>query len=354
MFLLDFKNEGMHKVIIIFGLKIKIKLKRLQQKQELNQQKQELNQQKEKRFGLKKWVEFTLDIGCPNNCEYCPQDVLLKKYYEKDKSRKSTITLDDFKVLLKNIPRDIDINFAGFGEPFRNSQAIDMIDYAIREGHFVHIYSTLFGLTKEQIISFKYMRISSFVVHLPDRDGLLKLNVDDNYLYNLELFYSLGLPNANFMVIGKLHGKVVSIIKESVWAVPIVTRGKNLGKKDTLKQVDSYSNKEIDISQNIKILCNRRFYNKRMIGIAPTHAESSVLLPDGTMVLCCADWNMQHQLGNLYNSTYEEIMNGPIMNRIEGSMMCKNSDKILCRDCEWAVEWDEKKWENFKVQGKYV
>jgi hypothetical protein len=40
MFLLDFKNEGMHKVIIIFGLKIKVKLKRLQQKQELIQQKE--------------------------------------------------------------------------------------------------------------------------------------------------------------------------------------------------------------------------------------------------------------------------------------------------------------------------
>jgi hypothetical protein len=47
MFLLDFKNEGVHKVIIIFGLKVKIKLKRLQQKQELSQQKQELNQQKQ-------------------------------------------------------------------------------------------------------------------------------------------------------------------------------------------------------------------------------------------------------------------------------------------------------------------
>jgi hypothetical protein len=47
MFLLNFKNEGIHKVVVIFGFKIKIKLKRLQQKQELNQQKQELNQQKQ-------------------------------------------------------------------------------------------------------------------------------------------------------------------------------------------------------------------------------------------------------------------------------------------------------------------
>jgi radical SAM protein with 4Fe4S-binding SPASM domain len=198
------------------------------------------------------------------------------------------------------------------------------------------------------------MPISSFVVHLPDKNSLMDLNVDNNYLYNLELFYSLSLENVNFMVIGELHDEVAKIIKAYVFKARISTRGKNLNrKKDTLKDINFLCKKEVNIAQNIKILCSRRFDNKRILDVCPTHTEDTVLLPDGTMALCSMDGNMQHLLGNLYNNTYEEIMNDSNMNR-KNSMMCKNSDKILCRDCDQAVDWNEKKWETFKKTGFYA
>jgi hypothetical protein len=56
-------------------------------------------------------MEFTLDMGCPNNCAYCPQGILLKRYG----AGKRSMNLAGFKKLLENIPRDIDLHFAGFG-----------------------------------------------------------------------------------------------------------------------------------------------------------------------------------------------------------------------------------------------
>lgn len=303
-------------------------------------------------FTLQKWIEFTLNIGCPNNCLYCPQKTFIEKYFEEDKNRKKEMTLDDFKVLLQNIPKSVDIDFAGFGEPFVNPEAIDMMEYAAKKGYRVHIYSTLRTLTAEKLERLRKIKISSFIVHLPDEDGLINLNVDDNYIEILKKFISLNFVNTEFMVVGRLHHLIPDIIKQNLETTPIVTRGKNLDKSKFPPQVVFSEKEEINIPNSTKVLCNRRFHNKTK-GDRPTCTETTILLPDGTMVLCCQDWSLKHQLGNLFKNTYLEIINNPIMKRIEDSMMCKNDDYLLCRNCEWAVIWNEEKWENFKKCGCY-
>lgn len=303
-------------------------------------------------FALQKWIEFTLNIGCPNNCLYCPQKTFINKYFEKDKNRKKEMTLEDFKAILVNVPKDVDIDFAGFGEPFVNPEAIDMMEYATSNGYRVHIYSTLRELDLEKLERLKKIPISSFIVHLPDEDGLIKLKVDDNYLEVLRKFVSLNIPNTDYMVIGRIHHLIPPIINRHLESTPIVTRGKNIDKSKFPEHITFSELKEICIPDTTKVLCNRRFSNKTK-GDRPTCTETTILLPDGTLVLCCQDWGLKHQLGNLYENTYLEIINGPVMKRIEDSMMCKNSDYLLCRNCEWAVVWDKQKWQNFEKCGCY-
>lgn len=59
----------------------------------------------------------------------------------------------------------------------------------------------------------------------------------------------------------------------------------------------------------------------------------NVLLPDGTVLLCCMDYGMKHILGNLREQSYDEIMNGGEMQRIKKCMNDELKDDILCRSC---------------------
>ena len=64
-----------------------------------------------------------------------------------------------------------------------------------------------------------------------------------------------------------------------------------------------------------------------------------VLLPDGTVVLCCMDFGMKHVLGNLYADTYEDIINGEAMKNVKKAMRAEeDSLSRICRKCLYAVE----------------
>lgn len=63
----------------------------------------------------------------------------------------------------------------------------------------------------------------------------------------------------------------------------------------------------------------------------------NVLLPDGTLLLCCMDYGMKHVLGNLRKETYEEIMTGEHINRIKEGLLGDEKIDILCRMCSNAT-----------------
>ncbi|PHU37891.1 hypothetical protein CSX02_05635 [Agathobacter ruminis] len=57
-----------------------------------------------------------------------------------------------------------------------------------------------------------------------------------------------------------------------------------------------------------------------------------VLLPDGSVTLCCMDFGLKHVMGNLIDHTYDEIIHmQPYQDLISG-MNAQMSD-ILCRKC---------------------
>ena len=56
-----------------------------------------------------------------------------------------------------------------------------------------------------------------------------------------------------------------------------------------------------------------------------------VLLPDGTVVLCCMDFGMEHVIGNLLENTYGEIIDGQPYKNLRKEMLYGGD--ILCRKC---------------------
>ena len=323
----EYSNSKKYKLINIIGLKIKIGITKTLPK-----------------YGAS--IDITTNMGCSNNCVYCPQSVLLSEYYKNDKNRKSILTFNDFKFLLDHqIPKNIKLIFGAFSEPFENPECIDMILYAAKKKRLISVYTTLKKVTLEELKKIEKIPFVAFCVHTPDADKLQQQEITDEYLEKIKLVKTFN--NVGFMVIGRSDERINKILEKTLISQPIISRGNNLdlGKippqVPILKKEKSYIKGPIICSDvlNVKI--------KSRIG-----KELPTLLPDGTILLCCMDWAMKNQLGNLFKDNYKKIMKGDVIKDIERNMSTEE-EYVLCRDCEYAIPFDENKWKNYLKTGNY-
>jgi len=185
------------------------------------------------------WLDITTKLPCDNNCSYCPQK-LLKESYKGD----LLLTLEVFNKILDNTPNNVSIYFAGFGEPFLNQDATEMILIAHRRGYKIGLWTTLVGLTESQAIQLN--DIPFVWVHVHD----------------------IGQKKRDYKWIND-------------WSKPVVnSRGGNLweeGRRGTGK-----CGKSPDFTTN-------------------------VALPNGDVVLCCSDYGLKHPLGNLLTTNFNDL-----------------------------------------------
>lgn len=264
------------------------------------------------------------------------------------------MTFSDFQLALKHIPKWLDVCFTGMNEPFENSEAFQMLEYACQNNYNVHVYSTLKSLTYAQIENLRDLKIKSFVIHLPDKDKMMALTIDEEYLKKLFAFYNLNLKNVRYVCIGSIPSGLPDAIAKNVKCnKEIILRAGNLVQNARMKNDLRYHHNCGRIYDNkTPIICTRRL-NYHGEDRRATHVETTVLMPNGTLVLCCNDFGLQHPLGNLYEKDYETIMYGQNMQQIEASMMCETHMDLLCRKCEFACEYQKEKWEKFIKTGKY-
>lgn len=288
----------------------------------------------------KRYIEITTTIGCPNNCSYCPQDLLNQSYKGEDK----ILTFEDFKLILKNIPKNIQIDFGGMTEPFTNPQTVDMILYADKLGYELMLYTTLRNFSINDIYRLKNVKFLGCVVHTVDEDNLIKNKVDEEYLKKIKLLKELNYSNLDFMVIGRPRKDIENAIGYKLKTTKILLRGNYLNKEE-FKNIspDIIEPFQGEFKNNKKPLICGSLVNTRRT-FRPTLAERTVMLPNGDVVLCCMDYALQHPLGNLKQQHYSKIINSNAMKTIEASMLGKNDKYLLCRECEWAIPYNQKKW----------
>lgn len=267
-------------------------------------------------------LEITPAIGCSVNCKYCPQEVFLKEYFREDNKRKKYMTLDDFKICIDKLPKNALIEWAGFVEPFLNNESIDMMQYAFEQGYEMTLYTTLIGLTKKKLMKIISMPFKQVVLHVADKDGYANIPVTDEYLELLEIIINAkkkdGTPfvdNANCQ--SEPHPKVLEKTKDKIRIYGEMSdRAGNLENKD---------NKLRGGEKCGRIYCERA-----------VNLNHNVLLPDGTVVLCCNDFGMKHVLGNLLKEDYDSIISSEQMRLVKRGMNLDESLSILCRKCMFA------------------
>jgi radical SAM protein with 4Fe4S-binding SPASM domain len=226
-------------------------------------------------------LEITTQIGCRNRCSYCPIDKLVRIY----KDDKKIMSLEDFENLLKNVPKDVRIDFSGFSEVFLNVYGSHMIRYAINQGYIVTIYTTLEGFTSVNAEILKDLYIPDVFFHQYDSKGFDQKEFDRK----MDLFISK---------IGCSY-RTSTLDKPYQWS-----RAGNVW--DTERKIGNFE-------------CSP----------AGRDFDHNVVLPNGDVYLCCMDWSLKHKLGNLNETHFDKLQRGKIVKLSE-----QENSEVICRYCE--------------------
>lgn len=247
-------------------------------------------------------LEITTHIGCPMDCTDCPQKLLQASY----KGVKE-LEFEDFKMVLEKLPKDTRIDFSGMCEPFCNPKCTDMILYARDKGFPLALYTTLQGSTKEDYERLKDVKFEVVTIHVPDEEKRTKIRITGHYL---ELLYLWDCDN--YSCHGTVDDLVLPYLKDRNLILFMHDRAGNLevrphikfGKKERLRCITS----ERDMNHN-------------------------VLLPDGTILMCCMDYGMTGVFGNLFTQSYEEVLGSEAAVAMRHTL---DEGESICRHCSNA------------------
>lgn len=262
---------------------------------------------------MRRWLEITTVMGCRNLCDYCPQFVLLNSY----KGQPRMLSMDVFRKCIDRVPIDVEIHFSGYAEPWLNSNCTEMLLYAFARGHRIAVYTTLVGMKSGDVALIERIPFITFLVHLPDADGLMKVRVDDNYLERLLQIDSIGLSGLTYRTIGRQHPAITRLIGPQT---------------EELLNGDFVHSRAGNVEASVVSRPNPLV---GPIRCAKDRMTKNVLLPNGDVTLCCMDYGLRHVLGNLLENEYVTLHRSAEFRYVLSSLSTNNVE-ILCRRCEWA------------------
>lgn len=248
-------------------------------------------------------LEITTHIGCPMDCLDCPQGLLRSKYMGK-----RDLDLEDYKRVIDKVPPRTRIDFSGMCEPFTNKHCADMILYAAEKGFPLALYTTLQGATLEDYERLKDVRYEVVTIHLPDMDGRSYFNITDEYLEVLSKWEC-----HNYSCHGRIDNRVLPYLKQRNLITYMHDRAGN---------VEGRPHKLVDSDHRIWCATSGRAM------------DHNVLLPDGTVLMCCMDYGMTGVFGNLFEQSYDEVINSDTAKLMR---MKLDGGESICRHCTNAL-----------------
>lgn len=271
-------------------------------------------------------LEITAKLGCSVNCRYCPQTLLYNRYFADDKNRVSQMTYEEYKICIDKTPSDTIISFAGFVEPFLHKRGADMIRYAYESGRDVMLFTTLMGLTEEKWKQIADIPFYQVVLHTPDKKNFAHIPVTKEYAMLLDRILDHRKPDgSNFIDFANCQSEpsddFLKIAKGRV-------RMQGSKMTDRAGALEGEGIRSASWPSG-EIYCTRSY-----------NMDNWVLLPDGTVVLCCMDYGLKHPLGNLLSDDYNIIKQGEEYRRIIEGLHADYAD-ILCRQCTFAQQLTE-------------
>lgn len=268
-------------------------------------------------------MELTTMIGCPLMCTFCPQDNLRTEYGSGTKY----MTQRDLTTMLVKLPKNTRIDFSGMSEPWANPECTSMLEEVLYMGFKVAIYTTLYGMTAPErvrkVLEEHPNQVEVIMLHLPDANGNMKgWKNSEEWQYAAAVISNTKVPcGVGAMTMDKngvVHPDLQPMVGQLAGWVGH-TRADSLNLEQIGGQVIN-----ITPHNEFSLTCaSTPFYDR------------NVLLPDGSVVLCCMDYNLTHVLGNLLTQTYDEIMQGkPLLDLIALNEAPEFNKCSICKSCE--------------------
>ncbi len=276
----------------------------------------------------KRSLEFATKIGCIIDCSFCPQKLFISNYNKTSKTKDIEMSLDNFKKIINKVPENVEIRFAGMSEPFLHQRCTDMILYAHQSHHEIAVFTTIVGLSVEEIDRFKTIGFNDFVIHLPDNNSYSKIPINEKYLLVLEKIFQSNIKGLRL----SSHGKIPKILN------PLLD-------KYGYGSFKEYQGDEIhDRGGSLQIQDNAKS-NSLINGPIACPASGgqeikrNLVLPDGTVSFCCMDMEMNHILGNLLNDSYESLFLNDAFKSLR-KLFNSNSSDFICRKCIYVQRYN--------------
>lgn len=232
-------------------------------------------------------LEITTKIGCVNKCVYCPQQVLISGY-----TGNLIMPLTHFKRILEHTPRNIQIDFTGFCEPFLNPWASMMMRYSIEQGYDTVLITTLSGFTRKDANIISGLRFQDVMIHEYEGTPI-----------NYEVFEKKAIWLQEAVVTD--HFERFKLRKEDRWS-----RAGNLFDRE---------------ARSGRFEC----------GWTGRDFSRNVVLPNGDVCVCCMDYGLKHKLGNMYKTHYNDLNRKQIVD-----LTTEEYSDVICRKCEMFKKVD--------------
>lgn len=256
--------------------------------------------------------------GCSVACHFCPAELAADEY-DKRGNGPRLMPLETFATCLAKMPSGTEVSFAGFAEPFLNNRCTDMAEECHRRGVPWQTYTTCVGMSLDDVKRIRAAKPTRIKIHLPDVEGYAKIRVDDAYVKVVEALADV--PGASWMTMGTLHPAMVGRFSK-VKAAPMHTRAGNVNAVELVKVRPPRKNGALRCRPGPEL-------------------DRNILLPDGSLALCCFDFGQRHIIGNLMTQTWQEIRDGKPLAAIRAAMASEGDD-VLCRTCEVSCAAGEK------------
>ena len=282
-------------------------------------------------------LEITGQIGCTMMCTYCPQTLIVSEAREKNIDK--ILELENFEKILENVPINTKISWAGYTEPLLHSNFKDFVKLANKKGYVQTINTTMHGKLISQEFMSNTSVFESVGFHLPDNEGLMKLNVKESYLLNLEKAIRhqakvLGREQIDIKIIGKkphinLEKLLNKLLSEDILnnsqihsSLQISSRNDYVDQKNDGFSFFSYFKKNIEKESN----SNPLYY------CSYQRLNSNVLIPNGEVNICCNDYSLGFSLGNLLNEKLDELQKHK---KLMTETDFLNGNMTVCNKCEY-------------------
>lgn len=267
-------------------------------------------------------VRIETSTTCNYNCIICPHISLTRK---KETMNNNLFDLIISKIL-KEIPYIKHLTISGFGEFSTDKEWKYKLKKAKENFNIIHVITNLSLLNKEDIdFILKYItdiRISIYAIS------------DNTYnkVHNPPMYITFKKIKDNILYITKKKNNKQKIILNYV-EIP-----ENM--HETKKWIKFWKNK-VDLievwkphnwidGKSYRDICNHRLQTCGRPFNGPIQIQV-----DGTVNVCCFDYNGQLIIGDLKNQTFSDIFNGKIMKKIQNFHVTNNADKIYqCKVCD--------------------